>query len=326
MQQKRVTGCLTVVTVLLLLIVLFSNGFEMFDGCAEPAAPVLQPSTSSTQPDPTVIYDPSEPLPTQPSQPAQHPASKSQMCTTLTGKVCAVLLFADDDEYTWTEKDAAAFEKKYIQPGLAFLRKQAAAYDVDLTLSTATYVSTPNRPIYYDGKIDGAYTTRKENGKTRIYPDFSSATRDILDRIAANWGYDSADDLHQALLKHHNAEQIAYIIIPNREGWSYSHNGGQTEYSFVYGKDHLSRKPGIATFPHEFLHLFDADDLYKATKLDGSVVRENRAKMAERMHKNAIMFNTSYDLDDAIICGYTAYKIGWLDELPPEYDCEEWNT
>lgn len=245
----------------------------------------------------------------------------------LTGKVCAVLLFVDDETTCWTEEEATAFSEKYIQPGIAFLQEQAALYSIDLELSTLLYTSNENRPVYYNGILGGGFTAREEDGRRLIYPDDTKQNFDVLEHIAVNWGFDSVTAMYQALLEKSGAEQIRFVVIPNKGGWSCartSWNDVQNSFCYIYAKDHLDQEPAETTFPHEFLHLFGAEDLYVSTEMDGTVLRENRNEMAKKLHNNAIMLGGGLELTEKTVCGYTAYLIGWLDALPPEYNSEEW--
>ena len=252
---------------------------------------------------------------------AEKPAAKApvyRMPKGLKGKVCAVLLFVDDEESFWTAKEAAKYEKEKIQPGIAFIMEQAASYGAELDLSSVSYVTTEDRPIYYDGIIGTNFTIRQENGKPRYYSDHSKNTGldKIIERVAANWGFASVNEFNQAMLDYTGAERIGYVVIANKRGWANA--------SCSYAKNPGGGEPTETYFPHEFLHLFAAEDLYTATKMDGTVQRKNRAAMTEKLHRNAIMYSKTADVDDAIVCPYNAYHVGWLEEMPEVYNCEEW--
>ena len=240
----------------------------------------------------------------------------------LTGKVCAVLLFVDDETTAWTQEEAVDFTKKYIQPGVDFLHQQAVLYGAELELSTLIYTSNENRQIYYNGNIGGGFTAREENDKILVYPDNTKRSMDVLEHIADNWGMDSVEQMRQALIQQSGAHQIRFVVISNKGGWACANGTKQTCY--LYAKDHYDREPAETTFPHEFLHLFGAEDLYMKTDMEGTVTGKNRQEMTMQMHPNAIMHGGFMNIADGMVCGYTAYLVGWLDELPPEYNCEEW--
>ena len=250
------------------------------------------------------------------------PAQTMETQGPLTGDICAVLLFVDDENSYWTQEEAIAYTEKYVKPGVAFLEQQAASYGAELNLSTMIYTSNTNRVIYYDGNIEGGFVSREEDGKTLVYPDDTKRNLDIVERVAYNWGMDSVEALHQALLRQSGAQQIRFVVISNKSGWACANFARQTCY--LYAKDHYAREAVETTFPHEFLHLFNAEDLYKSTRMDGTVHNQNRHEMMMQMHPNAIMNGGFTDIADGMVCGYTAYLVGWLDEMPPEYNCEDW--
>ena len=70
---------------------------------------------------------------------------------------------------------------------------------------------------------------------------------------------------------------------------------------------------------HEILHLFGAEDYY-----DPYNKYPKRKELAKILCPKDIMLVVYNDINANEINRYTAYSIGWLDELPIEYDNKNW--
>ena len=74
------------------------------------------------------------------------------------------------------------------------------------------------------------------------------------------------------------------------------------------------RTTAAATYAHEILHLFGAGDLYFPYD---RVAR--RKEMARRAFPDDVMRRVDYDIATLSVGPFTAFRVGWLDELKPEY-------
>ena len=73
------------------------------------------------------------------------------------------------------------------------------------------------------------------------------------------------------------------------------------------------------TIAHEILHLFGAEDYY-----DPYGDYPEREKLAKELYPNDIMFGTVTDMNNVNVGNYTAYSVGWINDLPQECDTENW--
>ena len=78
------------------------------------------------------------------------------------------------------------------------------------------------------------------------------------------------------------------------------------------------RPTAAATYAHEILHLFGAGDLYFPYDRD-----ERRKELARRWFRDDVMLRVDYDMSRLTIGHFTAFRVGWLDKLKPEYEVFE---
>jgi len=69
-----------------------------------------------------------------------------------------------------------------------------------------------------------------------------------------------------------------------------------------------------ATYVHEILHGFGAGELY--FPFDSS---ERRKDAAKQIFPNDVMLRVDYDITTLDIGEYTAYRIGWIEELDDRF-------
>lgn len=236
-------------------------------------------------------------------------------CRTLSEDAAIVVLCADDDISSW---DASSIEdfREQVEWASRYLCNEASVYGVELTLPVFVYAANDNRQIRYSGIIN--------TGGEHL---------DALSSIAANWGFDDKWDMHRTLQEHLQAEQIVYIVAHYKEtsyptyaqavSHGYASNGWNLpEYCVIPYYGHGDCGVSIV---HEVLHTFGAQDFYAKDFGTGTVkYNANRAALAQTLCPNDVMLCQTYDRDRVEISTFTAYTIGWLDELPYEYDCPEW--
>ena len=113
-------------------------------------------------------------------------------------------------------------------------------------------------------------------------------------------------------------EQIAYVVMLDKGGRSYSlpYSGRnrdvsadyELEYSVIFsGFTDTSRDSASDTVAHELLHLFGAQDYYYP---------ESRKALAEQYYPKDIMLCDMPDLEYFTLEAFTAYTLGWTDEIP----------
>jgi hypothetical protein len=74
------------------------------------------------------------------------------------------------------------------------------------------------------------------------------------------------------------------------------------------------RPTAAATYAHEILHLFGAGDLY--FPYDRA---SHRKEMARRYFPDDVMRRVDYDMSRLTVGPFTAFRVGWLYKLKPEY-------
>ena len=82
------------------------------------------------------------------------------------------------------------------------------------------------------------------------------------------------------------------------------------ERMICYSRYPDGRPTADATYAHEVLHLFGAGDLYFPYDTDSGRKREAQAQFP-----NDVMLRVDYDLKGLDIGEFTAYRIGWRDQL-----------
>ena len=233
------------------------------------------------------------------------PGYNSGNCRRLAGKPFVMVIYLDDDVSSWTEEEVGSYTENLIYPALDFLEDNAAKWDVSLNLKTGYYATYghPDRPVKYDGVIDPF-----EDG---------NISRDILDQAALSLGFDSKEDMHDNLTEFAGTDQIAYVVMVDKGGRSYSlpyqgRNRGvssdyQLEYAVIFsGFTDTSRDSASDTIAHELLHLFGAEDFYYPA---------SREALAEEYYPTDIMLCAMPDLPYFTLGAYTAYTLGWTDTV-----------
>ncbi len=233
-------------------------------------------------------------------------------CYDMTDSICYLLIFLDDTESTWTEDAKTEFIEKKFEPTLNYLHKKAEEYNVGLNDKYASFEKEDKSPIVYGESIDADVVT---NG----------SQDGILTSLAVKMGYSSVKVMNEALKITHGVDQIAYLIVLNKEGRSYKHSyvkskSDQFEFCVFFNKSIKYENGNCSSvIAHEMLHLFGAEDYY-----DPYGKYPSRAKLADELYPNDIMKKVFKNINDAEIGSYTAYSIGWTDTLPDECNVPEW--
>lgn len=231
-------------------------------------------------------------------------------CRQLKGTPFVLFIFLDDDVSSWSEEGVLTYLDTLCTPALDFMEDYARRYRVPLDFQYGYYATYghPDRPVKYNGVID----TFNEG----------TTSKDILDQAAASLGFDSKEHMHQRLMDYSGQDQIAYVVMLNKGGRSYSHCYARSasqaadtqaadyrlEYSVVYtGFTDTSYDSASDTVCHEMLHLFGAEDYYYP---------ESRQVLARQVYPKDIMLCDMSDLQYFELGDFTAHCIGWVDEPP----------
>ena len=226
---------------------------------------------------------------------------------TLKEDAAVALLYMDDNESNW---DAAAMETVYENTAQAmdFMRNSASAYGYHLTLPILTY-GGEETPLIYDGVI--------LNGGEQL---------DALTHAAKSMGFADKWEMHDSIRDEAGMEQIIYIVAHNKDGLSYAQadqdNESNTKLEYCVIAHNKNRTPP-AVYTHEILHLFGAQDIYEKVRNDVTY-NAGRQQMAQELFPTEIMLESWIPLSDTVVCDFTAFCVGWLDEMPETYNCDAW--
>lgn len=233
-------------------------------------------------------------------------------CYDMTDDVCYLVVFLDDEESQWSADEKEKFLNKKLQPSLNFLSERALEYDITLNHKYEIYPKVENSSLNFSGVIDPDVVV---NGKQE----------NILDEISKSMGYASPKQMDRVLRNEFDVRQIAYLIVLNKNGRSYKYShviSNAEKYEFCVFFDDAITYSGdtcISTIAHEILHLFGAEDYY-----DPYGQYPEREKLAQELYPDDIMNETFFNINEAQIGAYTAYSVGWTDEMPEECNVPEW--
>jgi len=267
-----------------------------------------------TEPTESISVAVTEEIPTETDRQSGSNARRNAgACRNLMQDASVLLVFVDDSEGAWTREEISWFIDDLVDPALKYIEYYAGEYGYSISL---------NRCAYAD-----------ESGKIKIlqcdWPvlegadGFGGVAIMDLSRLATeSYGFSTTADMLEDARAYAGTEQVAVLFCLDKPGRSYAnavmYNTDVMESAVLYTsfKDVETRASAVA---HELMHLFGAEDMYN----EGDK-RVNRAALAEKLHPNELFYGEQWNLYDNIVGPYTAYSVGWLDELPPEYDCPDW--
>lgn len=234
-------------------------------------------------------------------------------CRNLTQDASVLLVFVDDSEGTWTREEINWFINDLVDPALEYIEYYAGQYGFGISLNSCAYAdeSGKTKVLQYEGTLfEGA------DGLGTI------AIMDLSRLAIESYGFSTNADMLEDARAYAGTEQVAVLFCLDKPGRSYasamSYDSDVMESAVLYTsfKNAETRASAVA---HELMHLFGAEDMYA----EGDK-RVNRAALAEILHPNELFYGEQWNLYDNIVGPYTAYMVGWLEELPPEYDCADW--
>lgn len=241
-------------------------------------------------------------------------------CRDLSGNPYVITIFLDDNVSSWSEQEVLNAIWYQVNPGLEYLEQEAAKWGVYLDFNQGYYATYghPDQPVRYNGVISDFMT----DGTT---------TRDILDQAAVSLGFDSREHMHTCLKEHSGQEQIIYMFMLNKYGRSYASTYNMDSaieceergegvnllesvvifsgFGYEYGDT------GPDTIAHETLHVFGAEDYY---------MPDARKALAEQYYPTDIMLCRMPDINSFTLGDFTAYCVGWTDQVPAICSNPEW--
>ena len=230
-------------------------------------------------------------------------------CYNMQEDLCYYIIFVDDNESNWNENDKSEFVEKKFLPSINYLSDQSSLYNVTLKQDYRICEKTAD----YNGVIEAETV---QNG----------VQYDIYTQVASSLGYKSAKEMNDLLKKELGVSQVAYLFAINKEGRSYKLSHSQTaierKYEFcVFFSQSIGYTDTTcySAIAHEILHLFGAEDYY-----DPYDDYPEREKLAKELYPKDIMFGTVTDVNTVSVGNYTAYSVGWIDQLPEECNVDEW--
>lgn len=285
-------------------IVLFCSG------CNNQEEPPTTTVAPTTQPE-TTTEKPTEPT-TEKITDSTRENYNIGSCYNMQEDICYLIIFLNDEESSWSEKDKTSFIDNKLEPSLDFLQNKASTYDITLNNTYEAYTKEDKSDLAYNGIVEANVVN---NG----------SQDDILKQVAKSMGYWSPRWMNLALQAKLGVRQVAYLIVVNKEGRSYKHTYAQSkiekyEYCVFFAKSiAYDGQNCSSTIAHEILHLFGAEDYY-----DPYGKYPEREKLTQKLYPNDIMMEAYRNVNNAEIGAYTAYSIGWTDQMPEECNVPEW--
>lgn len=265
------------------------------------AAPWVPETTAAETAAPeTLAAETTEPV----KAPAEtyRPAYLQGSCREFSGKVYTLSFYLDDSESSW---DPAAVDgySRIVADGYAYLEQQAAQWGVDLDIESYQFSTDEDYTIRYPGTF-GSLEQAREN-------------YDVLPEIAQCLGFQNKEAMDQYFLDYFDTDQVAYNVILNKPGRSYTmpdreDDGFEVlEYSVFYKDFENGVAVNSFTVAHETMHLFGAEDYY-----DPMGDRPNRYALAQRLYPDDLMLRWDDNVYSLSVSDVTAYSVGWTHPLP----------
>jgi len=216
----------------------------------------------------------------------------------LRGRVLLYHLWAEDQEAPWADALQADVQKR-VRAAVGFLDRWARRYTIDLAVVEASA-----------GRVRS----------TAPIPTDSFAHPAWTERLIQSTGAEDGNRLVADLKRSHRADAVVLVIHVNKDGDSYNltfYKGVGPLWAaerVVCFTRYANRTPTCAaSYAHEFLHAFGAGELY--FPFDRT---DDRRKRAARLFPNDIMCRVDRNLAALRIDAFTAYRIGWTDDLDPD--------
>jgi hypothetical protein len=224
----------------------------------------------------------------------------------LIGKCYLASIFIEDNESSWSfEEKTRVLEN--LSLAIYFIKDEARKYNIELELKRGQYGLSGD--VKYNGIIS-----------TEMFADHSW-TEDVIKLL----GHTSGNSTVDFIRREYNVEQVVFIIHVNKAGTSYnlSYSNGispawHAERAVLFHSYSNGNLTAAATYVHEILHCFGAGELYFPFDLT-----EERKQIAGIHFPDDIMYRVDYEITRLNIGSYTAYRIGWSDDLDCKFEVFE---
>lgn len=217
----------------------------------------------------------------------------------LTGTCLVYQVFVADKVTSWTESQKESTLRNMDQ-SLRFIAEQSHRYEV-----TVAFQQEEPQLVVFDGVVPTS---------TFVDPKWTEQVIQSLSR-------DSANQLVSQLRKQYGADNVLLCLHVNKPALSYNlahYDGVDDTYAaermICFTRYPDGRPTAAATYAHEILHLFGAGDLY--FPYDSAQQRKEKAR---QLFPDDVMRRVDYDMSRLNIGPFTAFRVGWLSELKPQY-------
>ena len=241
------------------------------------------------------------------------PISSITLCCLFCLNIVFLFLFTDDSESHWDSDSLSKFESSQTQKALTYLEDKASQYG-----KTLNFISKSYSVIGEDNTIYSKSIIKDANSNNMSY--------DALENICENMGYGTSDGLFADVRKEYPNCEIIPIILLNKDGTSYARGVYTPESTMPEHCIIFTRNLGVTSAPflpgnrastiaHEILHLYGAEDFYNM---------EGRSALASKYYPSDIMYYVDGFVNRNKIGDFTAYTIGWTDDVPDICNDENW--
>ena len=217
----------------------------------------------------------------------------------LRGDVRLCNLYVYDRQSRWTDAQKKAAQQR-MDAAVQFIAAQAKRYKMDVSFEQETL-----KDCTYDGVI----------------PIDMFANPHWIENCVRGCGFDSANALVKSIQEHSKCSGTLLVVHVNKRATSYNltysegvHPSFRAERVVLFTNYKDGRPTCAASYAHEILHSFGAGELY--FPFDNNPKRKS---VAARFFPNDVMYRVDYDLKKLSIDDYTAYRVGWIDTLDPQY-------
>ena len=247
-----------------------------------------------------------------PSRPGYNMGRSANLCS----DVQVMAFFLDDQQEQWTSEEVAAFTQSTIRPGLDFIQQEAARYGVQISLNVTPLYTNENRSISFDGVFGTSFTT-DNSGKIRWGENITKEESAILSTLMKQLKFDSNEEMHASFQQTSGCEQIAYLVIPKKSGYTHSYTDFTAngycgfEHTVLYPMDVYGNPTSYKTVAKYLLSVFGGG--YSIESWEG---RESTNSVARRMYPYSVILGGNENC--CSVDPYTAYAVGWRNILPPE--------
>jgi hypothetical protein len=217
----------------------------------------------------------------------------------LRGRVHIYHIFASDRVSRWTDEDKEQVKER-LATAYEFIRRESARFGKRITF-TDEYA----QDVHY----------------ADVLPTDSLANPAWTENVITAASGETGLALVARLKQQHHAEHVTLCVHIRKPALSYNlayyknvSPGFAAERMICFSEYPDMRPTAAATYAHEILHLFGAGDLYFPYDQDAS-----RKDIAQRLFPNDIMYRVDYDISRLYVGPFTAYRVGWRDELDPDH-------